>query len=73
MKMLKDEVSLSGKVEQITIMDLRKQPGEVFRSVALGKTFVVTKNGGPIAIISKPPGETLLMIIASDGKTTYGT
>ncbi len=70
--MLKDEVSLSGKVEQITLMDLRKHPGELFASVALGKTFVVTKNGDPIAIISKPPGETLMMTFEPDGKVTYG-
>ena len=73
MKMLKDEVSLSGKVEQITLMDLRKQPGEVFGSVALGKTFVVTKNGDPIAIISRPPGETLMVTVEPNGEVTYGT
>ena len=72
MKLLKDEVSLSGKVEQITLMDLRKQPGEVFASVALGKIFVVTKSGKPIAIISKPPGETLMVTVEPDGKVTYG-
>ena len=72
MKMLKDEVSLSGKIEQITLMDLRRQPGEVFASVALGKIFVVTKRGVPIGIISKPPGETLLTIVGSDGEATYG-
>lgn len=72
-KTLKDEVSLSGKVEQITLMDLRKQPREVFASVALGKIFVVTKMGKPIGIISKPPGETLSRIIASDGTITYST
>ena len=73
MKMIKDEVSLSGKVEHITMMDLRRQPGEVFSSVELGKVFVVTKGGTPIAIISKPPGETLSFLISPDGKVTYGT
>ena len=71
--MLKDEVSLSGKVEQITVMDFRQQTGEVFANVALGKIFVVTKRGNPIAVISKPPGETLLTTIMPDGKITYGT
>ncbi|HEA66882.1 hypothetical protein LCGC14_2028010 [marine sediment metagenome] len=71
MKTLKDEVSLSGKFEQITLMDLRRQPGEVFTSVALGKTYVVTKNGKPIAVISRPPGETLLTVIESNGEVTY--
>ncbi len=73
MKMLKDEISLKGKVEQITLMELRQHPGEVFSSVALGKTFVITKSGKPVAIISKPPGETLSMTIETDGKITYGT
>ncbi len=73
MKILKDEVSLSGKAEEITLMDLRQQPGEVFASVALGKVFVVTKKGEPIAVISKPPGETLLTIIDEVGKVSYGT
>ncbi len=73
MRRLKDEVSLVGKREQITIMDLRKQPGEVFASVELGKVFMVTKNGKPIAVISRPPGETLLTIIEPNGKMTYDT
>ena len=71
MKKLQDEVSLTGKFERITLMDLRRQPGEVFASVALGKVFVVTKNGKPIAVISKPPGETLLTVIESNGEVTY--
>ncbi len=73
MKMLKDEVSLIGKVEQITLMDLRKQPGEVFASVELGKIFVITKSGKPIAIISRPPGETLTVTVEPNGEATYGT
>ena len=72
MKKLKDEISLSGKGEEITLMDLRRSPGEIFASVALGKVFVVTKRGEPIAIISKPPGETLTMVIDENGKRTYG-
>lgn len=71
MKKLKDEVSLSGKVEQITLMELRQQPGEVFASVALGKAFVITKRGKPIAVISKLPGETLPMTIMEDGEISY--
>lgn len=72
LKRLKDEVSLIGKVEKITMMELRQQPGEVFASVALGKTFVVTKKGKPVGIISKPPGETLRINIGSSGEVTYG-
>jgi hypothetical protein len=73
MKKITDQISLAGKDEQITIMDWRKQPGEVLSQVALGKTFLITKNGQPVAILSKPPGETLGMTIDSKGKMTYDT
>jgi antitoxin (DNA-binding transcriptional repressor) of toxin-antitoxin stability system len=55
MKNIKDEVSLSGRVETITMMDLRKKPGEVLSSVALGKTFIITRAGKPIAELKKMP------------------
>ena len=71
MKKLNDEISLSGKCETITMMDLRKQPGEIFTSVSLGKVFIVTKVGRPIAVISKPPGETLLMKIDQNRSVSY--
>lgn len=71
MKKINDEVSLDGKFEQITVMDLRKQPGEVLSSVSLGKTFLVTRNGKAIAVISKPPGETLGITVGSKGEITY--
>lgn len=71
MKKLADEVSIVGKCEQITMMDLRREPGEVFASVALGKVFIVTKAGKPVGIISKPPGETLTIVIGSKGEVSY--
>ena len=71
MKKIADEVSLIGKCNCITMMDLRKQPGEVFASVALGKVFVVTKAGKPVGVISKPPGETLLTEIGPKGEVSY--
>lgn len=70
-KTLKEEVSLHGKLETITSTELRQQPGEVLTSVGLGKTFVVTKNGKPVAVISRPPGETLTIEIHPDGKTSF--
>lgn len=57
--------------ESITMMDLRKQPGEVLDSVELGKTFLITKAGRPIAVLSPLPGETLTMAIDSRGKISY--
>lgn len=71
MKQINEEISLAGKFEQITIMDVRKQPGEVFESVSLGKTFLVTRNGKAVAVISKPPGETLGITVGSKGEINY--
>ncbi|HEC60900.1 MAG TPA: type II toxin-antitoxin system prevent-host-death family antitoxin [bacterium] len=71
MKRLKDEISLVGRLEEITLMDLRKSTGEIFQAVSLGKTFVITKAGKPVAVISKPPGESLVTNIDSKGDRTY--
>jgi len=71
MRKIKQEVSLQGILETITASELRKQPGEVLDSVALGKAYVVTKQGKPIAIISAPPGQTLTIQARSDGELTY--
>ena len=73
MKTIKDQVSLDGKIETISAVELRKQPGEVLESVALGKVFVVTKRDKPIAVISKPPGQTLTIVVGSDGGVSYTT
>ena len=62
---------MSKQFEYITMMDLRTQPGEVIDSVELGKIFVITKAGRPVAVLSKLPGETLTMEIDSQGKLSY--
>ena len=62
---------LVDKFETITATDFRMNPGEVFDSVIMGKTFLVTKRGKAVAVISKPPGETLAITIDSKGNTTY--
>lgn len=71
MRTISDEVSLLGKLETVTLTELRKTPGEVFACVALGKTFVVTLRGKPIAVISKPPGVQLSISIDSKGKDKF--
>jgi len=55
MKRLKDHITLSGERETITIMDFRRSPGEVLTAVTLGKVFIVTKLGKPVAMICSPP------------------
>lgn len=42
---------LVGQREKITMMDLRKSPGDVFTQVQMGKIFIITSNGKPIAQI----------------------
>lgn len=71
MKTLSDEVNLLGKLEYVTLSELRKQPGEVFACVALGKVFVVTQRGKAIGVISKPPGTQLSISIDGHGKETF--
>ena len=53
MKKLNEEVSLKGKIDLISMMDLRSSPGEVLNQVELGKTFIVTRRMKQVAIISK--------------------
>lgn len=70
-KRISDEVSLSKKLETITAMDFRKNPGEVLASVTLGKTYIITRNAKPVAVLSKPPGQTLSIEVSRTGKLSY--
>lgn len=54
MKRLKDEISLKGKSESISISEFRAQPGSVLQQVELGKRFDVTRQGKIVATISPP-------------------
>jgi antitoxin (DNA-binding transcriptional repressor) of toxin-antitoxin stability system len=71
MKQLAEQVSLANKLERITISEFRKQPGEVLAQVALGKTFLVSKAGKPVAVLSKVPGAQLSVIVKRDGSVDY--
>lgn len=62
---------MSKQFEYITMMELRNSPGEVIDSVELGKTFVITKAGRPVAVISKLPGEQLTINVDSKGNISY--
>ena len=59
-------------IEVITAVDFRKSPGDVLMQAQLGKTFVITKQGTPVAVLQQLPGETLVLQISRDGKVTYG-
>ena len=61
MKKLRDMVPLDGTSETITVMDLRKSPGEVLEQAAMGKTYTVTKNGKPIVTIKRIPPPPVIL------------
>ena len=54
MKRLRDLKAFKGEIEAITAMEFRKAPGEAFAQVQMGKTFIVTHRGKPIAVLSPP-------------------
>lgn len=71
MKRLSEEINLQGKFETISVTELRHSPGAVLEMVNLGKVFVITKAGNPVAVLSKPPGTTLSIEIDEHGKLSY--
>ena len=67
---LKDCISLEGLIDEISMMDLRKGPGEIITQVELGKTFVIKRANKPIAILCKVPGD-LTTVVNPDGSISY--
>ena len=64
------KVSLKGQLEEITMMELRSNPGAILTETELGKMFVIKRNGRPIAVLSRLPGE-LIQVIGNNGKISY--
>ena len=62
---------LVGEFEKITMMELRHHIGEIFLQVGLGKVYLLTRAGKPVAVLSRPPGETLMKIVEPDGTCNY--
>lgn len=71
MKRLRELTPFAGKLETITAMDFRKSPGEILDSVTFGKTFVVTKQGKPVALLTQLPGQVLAIHVDSKGNCSY--
>jgi len=71
--MIKQEVliDLNSKLDTISMTDFRDQPGELISNVKLGMTYVIEKNGKPIAVLSKLPGVNLTLVIDRNGKKSY--
>lgn len=72
MKHLNEEIDLTGRLETISMTELRSQPGEVFKATQLGKVFLIKSNEKVIAVISRPPGVNLAMEIDCNGNISYG-
>ena len=70
MQRIQDSIQLND-LETITMTELRQQPGEVMRMVELGRTFLITKGGKPLGVLSRVPGEQLGLKYASDGSVSY--
>lgn len=73
MNKIRQEVDLTGLIENITMMQLRNQPGEVLTQAGLGKTFIISRAGKPIAFITKlpevdKPSVSLGVVINNKGK-----
>ena len=64
MRRLAQQRLLEGREETITLSELRACPGDVFAQVQQGKSFTVTRQGRPIAVI-KPPELTALALGAA--------
>ena len=64
------KVSLVGQLEEITMMELRGNPGQILTETELGKKFVITRNGQPTAVLSSLPGD-LIKVIGSNGEISY--
>lgn len=54
MKKIADMNLLEGQSETITVMDLRRGLGDILDQVSMGKTFTITRNGKPMALLSRP-------------------
>lgn len=68
---LADMNLLTGQIEEITMTDFRASPGDVIDSVLMGKTFIITRQGKPLACLQRLPGERLSMVVGKTGKGSY--
>lgn len=71
-KRLHESEPLRGQIDHLTLMDFRTAPGDAIAQVQMGKVYVLTKAGKPVAVLSKLPGDRLTINIDPKGKVTYG-
>ena len=73
MKYLKDKINLSGEQEELTIMELRAIPGEIFTQVELGKIFVIKRKNKVLGAIVPLPNSDVYGFILPNGVLTYNS
>ena len=73
MRRLSEQVTLDGQIDTLTMMELRRHPGEVLDLVKLGQAFVITRNGKEVAVLSKLPGDVLAMDVDKKGNASYSS
>ena len=71
MKKLLELFDMTGQIESISMMELRSSPGDVIDQVALGKAYIIERNGKPKALLSRLPGISLTKLVDPKGRTYY--
>lgn len=68
-----DDNLLEGSFREIDMTYFRKQPGKVMLQVGMGRVFLIThgQNKKPVAVLSRPPGEQLMVEVDGDGKASW--
>lgn len=59
-KTIEDKALLKGQTERITMVQLREGPGDVITQIQMGKRFVLTRAGKPVAVMHKPSAREIL-------------
>lgn len=69
MKTTKDYMRnmLRGEVEVITVMELRKRPGECLTQASLGKTLCIKRKGKIVAFLVPPEDADISHEVHPDG------
>lgn len=64
---------LVGSFQDIDMTYFRSNMGKIMLQVGMGKVFLLTygKDRKPVGVLSRPPGEQLMMEIDGDGKMSW--
>lgn len=62
---------LVGRLEEVTMVYFRYNIGAIMTQVQMGKVFVLTQQGKPTAVLSRVPGENLVIDVSPTGRISY--